>query len=141
MNLTNLVMQVRAMKGLMPEANRTLIAARLATMLTKHIEETHGKTSAELEAWTDRGAPRFLRECRLTVLKVPDKPLVETSVVDLQGFIKRWQMIDGWRRDENEDWQNFTEEQNLIRHTMLRELRLLLDGHTLPEIPDRHKHE
>lgn len=139
MNLTELVMQVRAMKGLMPEPNRTVIAARLATMLTKSVEDRHGKTSAEIEAWNERGLPRFMTECRLTA-PMPDAPLTDQTAVDLAGFIKRWRMIDGWRpmdASEGDHWRDFSEEQNLIRHTMLRELRLIMEGHILPAVPDK----
>lgn len=137
----DIVGQIKAMKGLMPEANRTLIAGRFVAAITKTIEDNLGTTSEAAGAWHSKGIEAFLNACQLTE-PLPEHPIMDPAAINVDGFISRWQKINGWRpkdAENDDEWRDFTDEQNLIRNTILMELDMVRHGKKLPHIPDKDK--
>lgn len=96
--------------GLMPECNRTIAALRWAAYF-KHIGREE-----EIQP--------FLGRCRLTE-EPPENPVDYTK---LAHYLAKWDKVDKYRKEPDGEFLPMTDDMDLIRNTMLRDLRAALAG-------------
>jgi hypothetical protein len=124
MNAVDIIKQIRAMKGLMPEVNRATIAVRFRELIANTVK---GVGVEAVQHWASEGAPGFIKACELEAPPTPIN-IDSTNMGGLSSFIDKWEAVDTWRvPDTDDEWAHMSQESFNIKATILRDLRRILD--------------
>lgn len=110
-----IVNTVKELRGLVSEPVRSLVAKRLADMITDQIK------AEDYAAWTQKGVPAFYAACGVTVpaATVPDDHSLEPT--KLATIINTWAAMTEYK--EGDEFKEFTQEMASLRNTILEDLR------------------
>ena len=133
MNVNDIVNQIVRMQGLMPEVNRTTVALRFQAMITETMKIMFGDDAERTQKWINEDSTRFLEACRLSSPRAPIESDVTASSSALAQFIEKWESVNSWRLNDNNDWRGMSQETINVKATMLRDLREIInDAATTP---------
>jgi len=119
MNVLRIAEQVKNMKGLIPEPNRTLVAYRFMKIIGEEYRETDRKA---WKIWQNGGQAGFLKNCALTDGVPRVEETFDISVSDLADFINRWSNAVAFKREEDDESEPLSADMNSLRQTMINEL-------------------
>ena len=123
MNLDDIVGQIVRMQGLMPEVNRTTVAIRFQNMITDSMKTMFGDDDERTLKWVNEDAPRFLQACQLKSPRMPINFGVVADSSAIAKFVDKWESVNTWRLDDDDDWKPMSQETLNVKATMLRDLR------------------
>lgn len=125
MHARQIAEQIKSMKGLMDEANRTLIAHRFMRLIGDELK-AHASFDA-LKDWQKGGAKIFMRLCELTAERPRVASTIQIDPSKLAAFCNKWNAVEMFRPKDEEEaaWKPITAEMNDLRQSMIRELEEL----------------
>ena len=123
MNVTDIVLQIIRMKGLMLEVNRTTVAVRFRTLITNAMKKAHGDDHEKTLQWINVESHNFMSACKLTAPRAPIGPRVVADESDLAKLIDKWESVNLWRVEEEDEWQEMSKETLSVKSTLLQDLR------------------
>lgn len=126
MNIGDIISQVVRMKGLMPEVNRTTVAYRFQTMITETMKKMFGDDDDRTLNWINNDQTEFIKACQLVAPRAPVGTDVVATSSALSQFIDKWEAVDTWRTDENDEWRPMSQETINVKATMLRDIRKVI---------------
>lgn len=116
----------RDLKGLIAEAVRAEIVRRFCRVMADKLRE--GDNQEAYRQWLNRDQNRFLRECEITDLAVPEN--LDVEVTELSKFCDLWLKIEQFRTGPDAPWRPITPDMNSIRVTMVNQLQAIARGKT-----------
>lgn len=125
MKPADLVIEVLAMKGFMPESSRTLLAQRFAILIGRLV-----KGSGAIANWNSVGMKAFLKDCELTEPPPRVDHALEIESSELAKFCNYWSDVSVFK--DRGDWQPITANMNNLRQTLISELEMIAAGLTVP---------
>lgn len=116
------------MKGLVLEVNRTTIAERFRNLITDSMKDMYGDDDERTLNWVNVDAEKFMDACQLLAPRVPVEVTTGVTAFALAQFIDKWERVDTWRVDNDDDWKLMSQEIVNVKGTMLRDLREILNA-------------
>jgi len=125
-NANNIIQQIRGMKGLVLEGNRTTIAIRFRDLITESLKAAGESTSGYMK-WVENDAKLFIKACDLT--HPPTRTDVDMSAPAtlLAQFVDKWAAVDSVKVDDGE-FQQMSQETFNVKSSLLQELKAVIDA-------------
>jgi len=112
------------LKGLITEAVRAEIVRRFCRVIANKLHEDDNQEA--YRQWLNRDQNRFLYECEITDLAVPEN--LDVEVTELSKFCDHWLKIEQFRTGPDAPWRPITPDMNSIRVTMVNQLQAIARG-------------
>lgn len=125
------------MKGLLPEANRGILAARLAHIVTAQVKGVHGNDSPQMKHWLEQGKADFFDHCELTIRGGKPVPF-GLDGTRLQEFCSLWKRVDHYVGADGESVE-MSDEMHVTINTMVTHLEHLAETGQLPNLQSKEE--
>jgi hypothetical protein len=112
---------VNELKGDVSEPTRTLIAKRLANLLSTALQSD----PENYKLWINQGCKTFYARCELTCPERWVNDNLSVSETALSAFCNKWMSVEQFKLKDADEWQFVTPELNGLRATMIEELLAL----------------
>jgi hypothetical protein len=112
---------VNELKGDVSEPTRTLIAKRLANLLSTALQSD----PENYKLWINQGCKTFYARCELTYPERWVNDNLSVSETALSAFCNKWMSVEQFKLKDADEWQFVTPELNGLRATMIEELLAL----------------
>ncbi len=123
MHANQVAEQIKSMKGLMPEPNRTVVAHRFMRLIGQELADKN--LAQALAYWQQRGALEFRQQCELTAELPRVADTLQVDATALATFCNKWHAVERFRPQGAEEWSPISAEMNDLRQTMIAELEEL----------------
>lgn len=125
MHANQVAEQIKSMKGLLPEPNRTVVAHRFMRLIGQELADKN--LTQALAYWQQRGALEFKQACELTAELPRVADTLQVDATALATFCNKWHAVEMYRPkgQDDADWIPISAEMNNLRQTMIAELEEL----------------
>ena len=92
-------------------------------MITESMKSLFGDDDERTLSWIREDHEKFLAACQLVAPRAPIGSDVAASSAVLAQFIDKWEAVDTWRVNDQDEWKPMSQETVNVKATMLRDLR------------------
>lgn len=132
MDANDISKEVFAMKGLVLESNRTIIALRFADLIQRTVAGLYGNESDEAKHWNTTGRYQFLGECGVENTLGMIDPNITVPGNELSQILDTWMRCSKYRDSPEGDWKEIPPDAQNILVTFINQLREFAQNNLTP---------